>query len=406
MRIVSVRGFDGGFDGGFDCGFDCGPDCGPDCDARRIHFTATLTPTDTQVAKTKRIRRNHKTAHRNGRAARPSDWAELPDEELLDWRICDLALRIEDTPLEPRIGRLYHELEARGLRFRPHCWLSDEWFSPDGVPGIAIPFYLAHPRLARLERKFMLEVEGGAKDWCMKFLRHEAGHALDTSYRLHRRQGYRQVFGPHSQPYPEFYQPKPFSKSYVLHLDLWYAQSHPVEDFAETFAVWLKPHSRWRAQYRGWPALKKLRYVDELMAGIQDTVPPVRSREHVEPVRTIRKTLREHYEIRRAHYQIDEPHFYDRDLQRLFSSAADHAGGPPAARFLRRIRPELRRVVSHWTGEYQYTIDQVLGEMISRCRELDLRLGCDEQQAKQDAVVMLTVQTMYYLHGGYHRLAL
>ena len=120
--------------------------------------------------------RSGKTVSRR-RSGEPS-WAALPDDELLTWRMCDLGLHIEGTVLEERIERLYDELEYRGIRFRPHFWLSDEWFSPDGVPGIAIPFYLAHPRLARLERKQMLEVEGGTEDWCLRILRHEAGHAL------------------------------------------------------------------------------------------------------------------------------------------------------------------------------------------------------------------------------------
>ena len=172
--------------------------------------------------------------------------AKMSDEQLLDMRICDLKLSIRGTPLEKRIEQLNAELAHRGLKFRPHCWLSDDWFSPDGIPGIAIPFYLAHPRLIRLERKQLLEVEGGTHDWCMKILRHEAGHAIDNAYRLRRKKRYRELFGPASQPYPQYYNPKPFSKSYVLHLDMWYAQSHPVEYFAETFAIWLKPRSRWR----------------------------------------------------------------------------------------------------------------------------------------------------------------
>jgi len=228
----------------------------------------------------------------NRRARRKDfDWAELPDDELLEVRMCELGLRIEKTPLAKRVERLYAELEHREIRFRPHCWLSDEWFSCDGVPGIAIPFYLAHPRLARLERKLMLEVEGGTQDWCMRILRHEAGHAIDTAYGLHRRRRWREVFGKYSQPYPSFYQPKPYSKKYVLHLDSWYAQSHPSEDFAETFAVWLKPRSRWRSQYRGWSALKKLQYVDELMTEIRDARPAVVTRRHVAPLRSMRKTL-------------------------------------------------------------------------------------------------------------------
>ena len=348
-------------------------------------------------------------ASRNGSPRRPKepDWVGLPDEALLKVRICDLGLRLEGTPLERRIARLWEELEARRIRFRPHCWLSDEWFSPDGVPGIGIPFCLAHPRLTRLERKQVLEVEGGTEDWCLRILRHEAGHALDTAYRLHRRRKWRETFGRYTQPYPDYFHPKPYSKSYVLHLDQWYAQSHPAEDFAETFAVWLRPRSGWRAHYRGWPALKKLEYVDELMREIQDRKPQAVSRRRVATLRTIRSTLREHYEEKRARYGIDYPNFHDRDLRRLFADPPEQARSPSAAAFLRRIGPELRKAVAQWTGEYQYTINQVLEEMIERCRELDLRVDRGrEQQVKRDTLVMLTVQTMNYLHGGHHRVVL
>jgi len=351
-----------------------------------------------------RTRRLAKNASRNDRSE--PEWATLPEADLLNVRLCDLRVRIEGTPLERRIGRLYEELQMRGIPVRPHCWLSEEWFSPDGVPGIGIPFYLAHPRLACLERKQMLELEGGTKEWCMRILRHEAGHAIDTAYRLHRRRSWREKFGKYSEEYPDYYQPKPYSKSYVLHLDLWYAQSHPAEDFAETFAVWLKPRSGWRLHYRGWPALKKLEYVDRVMAEIRDTKPVERSRRHVVPLRGIRKTLREYYEEKRAHYGLDHPNFHDHDLRRLFSDAPEYAKRPTAAAFLRRIRPDLRRTIARWTGEYQYTINQVLGGMIERCRKLGLRLDRAEAQTRHDTLVMLTVQTMNYLHGGHHRVAL
>jgi len=334
------------------------------------------------------------------------DWAALDDEQLLDVRICDLGLKLEGTPLQRRVERLYQELTARGIPFRPHCWLSDEWFSSDGVPGIAIPFYLAHSRLMRLERQQMFEVEGGTAEWCMRILRHEAGHALDSAYQLHRRRRWRQIFGRFSDPYPEFYQPRPYSKSYVLHLDMWYAQSHPAEDFAETFAVWLKPRSRWRTQYEGWPAKKKLCFVHELMQDIRETRPAVTCRKHVAPLRELRKTLREHYAEKRARYALDFPNFHDRDLRRLFVEGGESTRGTSAAAFLRRHRAELRRVVAHWTNQYRYTIDQVLDEMIERCKQLNLRLDRPEAEVKRDAIVVLTVQTMNYLHAGHHRVAL
>ena len=352
-------------------------------------------------------RENGSVNHRPARAGRgPCAWVKLTDSELLQWRMCDLGLTIEKTAIAQRIERLYEELEYRGIRFRPHFWLSDEWFSPDGVPGVAIPFYLAHPRLARIERKQLLEVEGGAEHWCMQILRHETGHAIDNAYRLHFRKRYRELFGRYTDPYPEHYSPKPYSKNYVFHLEPSYAQAHPAEDFAETFAVWLKPRSTWRAHYEGWPVIKKLEYVAELMEEIKDKPALVVSREHVEPLKKIKKTLGQHYAEKRELYEINLPNLYDQHLRRLFSDGPDSAGYPSAAAFLRRHRIELRKTVANWTGEYQYTIDQVLSEMIQRCRELGLRLDRSLQQTRRDALVLVTVQTMNVLHGGHHRVAL
>jgi hypothetical protein len=335
----------------------------------------------------------------------PPDWADLPDEALLDIRMCDLPLQIEGT-LADWIAQLRHELGARGLGFPLHLYLSDEWFTPDGATSIAVPFYMAHPRLHRLEEAQMFEVEGGTYEWCMRILRHESGHAIDNAYRLRLRRQRREVFGPPTIPYPEFYTPKPYSKSYVLHLDSWYAQSHPDEDFAETFAVWLTPDSEWRTRYAGWPALKKLEYMDALMRSMHDMPARVDNPEEVEPLRKLRKTLRQHYRAKRRHYGMDHPNFYDRDLRRLFSDAPEYTTNMTAAQFIGRVRRQVRRVVASWTGIYQYTIDQVLEEMVARSRELKLRLTTSEEQARQEFTVLLTVQAMNYLHSGGHRLFL
>jgi hypothetical protein len=333
------------------------------------------------------------------------DLNRISDDQLLDMRICDLELSIEDTPLQKRIGQLNEELAHRGLRFKPHYWLSDDWFSPDGIPGIAIPFYLAHPRLMRLERKQLLEVEGGTKEWCMKILRHEAGHAIDSAYRLRSRASYRNIFGKPSQPYPEYYHPTPLSRDYVLHLEMWYAQSHPLEDFAETFAVWLRPGSRWRTRYRDWPAMNKLQMVDKYMNSIDGKKPAVTSRAKIEPISRIRRTLRTHYQRKREHYELDFPSIYDNDLRNLFSSDSTHRRNTTAAAFLNRIRGELRRSVARWTGEYSYTIDQVIQEMIERCRELELRLGPSPEETKRDAMILVAVRTTNFLYEGRHRVA-
>jgi hypothetical protein len=257
-----------------------------------------------------------------------------------------------------------------------------------------------------LEERQMLEAEGGTDDWCMRILRHEMGHVLDNAYRLHRRAGYRQVFGKYSQDYPEFYRPRPYSKRFVLHLDSWYAQSHPAEDFAETFAVWLTPESMWETRYAGWAAMKKLRYVDELMGQIVGVPPPVKSRERVGTLRSMKTTLGGHYEAKRAKYGDLHPEFYDRDLRRLFASEPGETDATPAAKFLRNTSPELRKTVARWTGEYQYTIDQVLKEMIERCKLNGLWVKGSLEETKLQAMVLLTVQTMNSLHEGGHRVAL
>ncbi|HMP78388.1 MAG TPA: putative zinc-binding metallopeptidase [Pirellulaceae bacterium] len=332
---------------------------------------------------------------------------QMTDKELLDTRICDLGLRIEESALQDSVDEMYGELADRGIEFRPRCWLSNDWFSPDGIPGIAIPFYLAHPRLQRLERKQMLDVEGGTRSWCMRILRHEAGHALDTAYRLHRRAGYRQVFGDYNEPYPEFYRPRPGSKSFVIHLEPWYAQSHPAEDFAETFAVWLKPDGNWREEYRGWKALEKIELVDEMMKSIAGRKPSVVKRRQVEPMSALRLTLREHYRQRHEAFRVAvSDATLDQHLTRLFAKGLHPRRAMPAVAFLIEHRSAARKIVAQWTGEYQYNIDQILGQMISRCRVLGLTVKGDIAELQQRLVSMLTVITMSHLRGYSFRVAL
>jgi hypothetical protein len=350
------------------------------------------------------VRARRPARRRPSRAVSPDEWETWPDEKLLDLRLCDLGLHIRGSQLMPRIRELNRELVARGIRhFRPFFWLSDDWYTPDGVPGVAIPFYMAHPRLARLEFTQMLDVEGGSEEWCMRILRHETGHAIDTAYGLRHRRRRQALFGLSSTEYPEYYTPRPHSRSFVAHLEPWYAQSHPDEDFAETFAVWLTPDSPWRTRYHGWPALKKLEYMDALMTEIGDLSPRVTTRYKVDPIARLRKTLREHYEAKRQRYGVDYPDVYDRDLRRLFSDASEFRANPSATRFVRRIRKEVRARIALWTGEYQYTINQVIDEIVKRCRELNLRLAVPEEQAKLDFTVFIAVQTMHYLHSGQHR---
>jgi Putative zinc-binding metallo-peptidase len=307
------------------------------------------------------------------RRKRQYAWESLSDDQLLSLRFCDLKLSIQGTELEAAIRRLYRELEKRRIRFRPHCWLAQEWFSPDGIPGIAIPFYLAHRRLMGIERRFMREVEGGNRNWLMRILRHEAGHAIDTAYRLRHRSGWRAVFGPASLPYPETYRPRPGSRRFVQHLGAWYAQAHPTEDFAETFAVWLKPHSAWRREYLGWPAYAKLEFIDTLAGEIGAGKPLVSDRGTIESVTHEKCTLRQYYEKKLAQLPLRRRSGADELLLKVFSTA------PPrrrdrlkAASLLREWRNPLRQRVLRSGAFSEYLVHQVLRLMIERCESLNL----------------------------------
>ena len=300
----------------------------------------------------------------------PVNWRELPDEALLRIRVRDLGLRIEGSPLQGRIDRLYAELDARGIVFHPECYLADEWFCPDRVPIIAVPFFLADPRLTRLEKKIMLEAEGGTDDSCMRLLRHEAGHTVNYAYELFKKTRWRELFGPFSARYRDNYTPLPYSKRYVTHLPDNYAQAHPDEDFAETFAVWLAGDG-WRERYRGWPVIQKLQYVDRVMARIGPTPPIVTTRETPYLAGRMTSTLEKYYDRKRRGMGEDFPGYYDPGLIRLFAPAgADEA--EPAGHFIRRNRRAVVNSVAAWTGERKFDIDRLLRKLIRRCNALKL----------------------------------
>jgi hypothetical protein len=329
----------------------------------------------------------------------------LSDHALLGLRLCDLGLRLPGSELETRVKQLYVELADHALTLRPHAWLSTEWFVPDGVPGIAIPFYLAHPRLAALEAHHMHEVEGGTERSFRQLLRHEAGHALDSAYRLHERAEWRELFGSFKAPYHRRYQPKPYSKRFVRHLDNWYAQSHPAEDFAETVAVWLDPESNWRARYRGWPAMRKLSYVNRLMREIAGVAPLVRRRDRIEPISALSLTVGEYYEEKRRRYRLNRRDVYERDLRRLFGVGEPGAGEVNAATYLRHARPTIRALVASTTGAHRYVIDRLLRELIERSAALKLAVVDNDARANDRHARRVAARLSQYVAEGHARIA-
>ena len=331
--------------------------------------------------------------------ARARPWTRLSDQELLSRRFCDLKLALDRPLLRRGLKRLYSELASRGIPVRPHVWLAEEWFSPDGVPGFAVPFYLAHPRLERLERRIMREVEGGNSRWLMRILRHEAGHAIDTAYRLRRRRQWREVFGPASRAYPHRYRARPGSRRYVHHLGEWYAQSHPTEDFAETFAVWLTPRSNWRHSYADWPAFRKLHLVDSLVAEMRETIPAVRNRVRIEPLDSNRRTLAQHYRAKLSRYRQYRRGFADRLLRRIFVAGPPNARAIRASTLLRNARAELVAAAVRELGEERYCVQQHVRMLIARSDALKLYVTGSRRRARARARRALVQLARLYQQG-------
>lgn len=319
-------------------------------------------------------------------------WAALDDAELLKWRLCDLKVTLEGSAVHGRVQRLYDELAGKGLAWRPPCYLATEWLCPDRIPAVGIPFYLAHPRLVRLERAMMLEAEGETEKECMKLLRHEAGHAINYAYRLFRRSRWRELFGPISKDYdPHHYRRRPYSRQYVVHLQYQYAQSHPDEDFAETFAVWLTPDSNWKQRYRGRGALRKLEYVDHLMREIGEKPEPVKAdpRHFYWAVARSRSTLDSYFKTKRKEFARAYIGYYDPILKKLFPDAA----GPDtemAHRFLSRYRRGISAEVARWARIPKYAADDLIRRLAQRAREMNLHLHAETDDAKLRIGICIT----------------
>jgi hypothetical protein len=327
----------------------------------------------------------------------PADWVSLGDEELLERRISALGLRLEGTALEPLIKQLYDELSAKGLAFHPPCFVGDEWFVPVGIPAIFVPFFLVHDRLRALERTVMLEIEGGTKEWFMKLIRHEAAHAYSYAYQLTRKKKWRQTFGQTSnEGTPDTYRPRPFSRGYVVNLDDWYAQSHPDEDFAETFAVWLTPGLDWRKRYANWRALQKLEYVDELMRSLVGKPPVHMPRYRAADYDCLNLKLKTYYARKRKLYEDTYPNFYDADLRQLFAATA----GLKASAYLRLRRRRLMNSICQWTNEKKFRVNKLLARLIARCDQLGLHVHNDDPQQDFRVTSYITTLVMNYLFTG------
>ena len=272
--------------------------------------------------------------------------------------------------------RLYAELADHGLVFCPPIYLSDEWGCPDGIARIGVPFYLADERLRRLEEELTGEVEDETES--MRYLRHEAGHAFNYAYRLYDRPDWGTTFGSFAEPYRDNFFPDPFSTSHVRHVLGWYAQKHPDEDFAETFAVWMTPHLDWRAAYEGWGALEKLEYVERVMAEVGSSMPDIPgASEDDADVGDLHHTIAEHYHPLGDALPMPHPAQFDADLLRIFPEVALDDAIAGGGAFLRANLRQLVGRVAYWSGESTTTVRAFTNRLADRADALRLATPAD-----------------------------
>lgn len=247
----------------------------------------------------------------------------------------------------------------------------------------------------------VLEVEGEAPEAFMRLIRHEAAHAYAYAYQLYKKKKWQRMFGlTSSEETPQFYRPRPYSHSYVLHLDDWYAQSHPDEDFAETFAVWLTPGDDWRKRYAGWKALQKIEYVDELMRSLSGKAPTHQPQYDVAEYDCLNLKLKTYYARKRKLYEDSYPNFYDNDLQQLFAAGPEIVGRVKASTYLRQRRRQLMDSVCQWTNEKKYRVNKLLNRLIERCEQLNLYIKADDAAQNLQVSAYITTLVMNYLFTG------
>jgi putative zinc-binding metallo-peptidase len=322
--------------------------------------------------------------------------------QLLTVPIRELGLRLEESPVAEHVRRLYEELEAAGLHhYRPRCYLSDEWGCPSGEPVIGIPFYLGDPRVQRIEDA-VNDIEDERE--IMMYLRHEAGHAFNYAYELYRTEEWHALFGSFRRPYRDDYAFVPFSRDYVRHIAGWYAQKHPDEDFAETFAVWLDPGSDWARRYANWGAMRKLLYVDRIAREVGDVPPPHAAGQTDVTVDEMEQTIEQFY----RGVQPDESSMIaglalDTDLTDIFVDPVRRREGSEY-RAAGELLAEHRRVivdkVNEWTGVRRSLVRALVSAAEERVRELGLLSQRDRSRTEMiELTVYITALSMTFLIG-------
>lgn len=322
--------------------------------------------------------------------------------------ICELQLRIDGTPLEPVIEEFRQEVRAKGIRIQPHCYLADQWGVPFGSISIGIPFYLASDELTAYHGEQAGLIEGAGRADLLRYLRHEMGHVVNYAYRLYETEEWVALFGSMTQPYVEEYRPIPFSRRFVRHLPGWYAQKHPDEDWAESFAVWMAPGDAWREDYKDWPTARaKLEYCERRMRELSEQEPPAVVQDADESVESIRLTAEQFYEQNNP-LGGEFPEGLDGALRSIFEDVdrpeyTTTAVRRPAAELVRRLKNPITSDVFRWTGHFPEHTHRLLRHLSARLESLS-QVYPEDREAQVIVALTALVTSLamnHVFHGSY-----
>jgi hypothetical protein len=299
------------------------------------------------------------------------------DCEIEALKICDLSLELPEC-YQAQVEKLERQLKTKGILWRPYFWLADEWFSPDGVPGIAIPFFLCHPRLQKLSTKYLGSCEGKTLAEFYKLICHETGHAIDNAYQLRKKKRRQKLFGLTSTTYPKSYTPRSDSTDYVTHLEDFYAQAHPDEDWAETFAVWLNEKRRNKI-YHGTKAEIKLNYLDEVMQNLKSGQEKT-SKEKPLHYKKDDRTIKEFFLERRQELKLNKNNYYDKVIMNDFSKKK-HATN--AFNYINKIQKEIIQNIEKKSAKDSWVIEKCLNDIKRECKKENYSLKYSNKKTKQ-----------------------
>jgi hypothetical protein len=337
-------------------------------------------------------------------ATNQHSWTQLSDKDLLKMRLCDLNLRLKGHPLQSLIAKLHQELRSKEILLTPHIYISDDWFCPDGTTSFTIPFFLLHPRLLKLERRFIGEVEGETEEHFMKLIRHEMGHVIDNAFKLRKVVRRRNLFGASHAEYPASYEYRPYSKNYVRHIEEGYAQSHPDEDWAETFAVWLTPKSNWRKSYKNWPALKKLDLLNTIMEEKVLKTPPIfKNKKEEDSLSSLTMTLGEYFMEKRERLQLDRSKLLAPALETFFTVKNQSNKFPLASQYLKKNKVYFSQEIGIKTEVFRYKVDRVLDSIIEGCESSQRRLATNLEERPEKLIKLLAGQVKDFIRKGHHK---